>query len=81
MTGALHLVDRPDDRLELHYGDVELFRYVYRPQMAPEESPKPYFHPMRTLAGNVVTIYRPYDHVWPCWVGATFPSGAPRSSA
>ena len=72
MTGALQLVDRPDDRLELHYGDVELFRYVYRPQMAPEESPKPYFHPIRTLAGNVVTIYRPYDHVWHKGLQMTF---------
>ena len=72
MTDALRLVDRPDDRLELHFGDVELFRYVYRPRMAPLESPKPYFHPIRTLAGNVVTIYRPYDHVWHKGLQMTF---------
>ena len=28
------------------------------------ESPKPYFHPLRTLAGDEVSLYRPYDHLW-----------------
>jgi hypothetical protein len=45
-------------------GNVELFRYVYRPVMPPFEGPKPYLHPMRTLAGDVVTAYRPHDHRW-----------------
>ncbi|WP_084960588.1 PmoA family protein [Thermoactinospora rubra] len=45
-------------------GGVELFRYVYRPDMPVFEAPKPYFHPMRTLAGNIVTCYRPHDHRW-----------------
>lgn len=45
-------------------GGVEVLRYVYRPDMAPSESPKPYFHPLRTLAGDVVTGYRPHDHRW-----------------
>jgi hypothetical protein len=43
---------------------VELFRYVYRPDMPPFEGPKPYLHPVRTLAGDVVTGYRPHDHRW-----------------
>jgi hypothetical protein len=43
---------------------VELFRYVYRPDMPPSEGPKPYLHPVRTLAGDVVTGYRPHDHRW-----------------
>ncbi|MFJ6833953.1 PmoA family protein [Streptomyces sp. NPDC091209] len=42
---------------------VELLNYVYRPEAA-WESPKPYLHPLRTLAGNVVTDYRPNDHRW-----------------
>jgi hypothetical protein len=45
-------------------GDVELFRYVCRPVTAPFEGPKPYLHPVRTLAGDVVTAYRPHDHRW-----------------
>jgi hypothetical protein len=44
-------------------GGVELFAYVYRPEAA-WEAPKPYLHPIRTLAGGVVTGYRPHDHRW-----------------
>ena len=43
---------------------VELVRYVHRPDPRPAESPKPYIHPLRTLAGDVVTCYRPHDHRW-----------------
>ncbi|MEU4770112.1 PmoA family protein [Actinosynnema sp. NPDC023794] len=45
-------------------GDVELFRYVYCPDTVQLESPKPYIHPLRTRAGNVVSLFRPHDHVW-----------------
>lgn len=41
-----------------------LLRYVCAPKTDPIESPKPYFHPLRTLRGNVVTIFRPTDHPW-----------------
>lgn len=62
MTHTLH------DAVELRHhsdgGGVALFRYVYAPRMAARESPKPYFHPLRTLAGREVTAYRPHDHVW-----------------
>jgi hypothetical protein len=42
----------------------ELFRYVYRPWDPQLESPRPYFHPLRTLGGDLVSLYRPWDHVW-----------------
>jgi hypothetical protein len=42
----------------------ELVSYVYRPDDEKIESPRPYFHPMRTLDGALVTVYRPHDHVW-----------------
>ncbi|WP_328468143.1 PmoA family protein [Actinoplanes sp. NBC_00393] len=45
-------------------GDVQLCTYVYRPQTPQLESPKPYLHPIRTLAGDLVSLYRPHDHVW-----------------
>lgn len=45
-------------------GDVELFTYVYRPDTVRLESPKPYLHPIRTLAGDQVSLFRPHDHVW-----------------
>ncbi|MCS7060632.1 MAG: PmoA family protein [Anaerolineae bacterium] len=50
--------------VELKYAGQTLFRYVYESGAPAVESPKPYFHPLRTLAGNEVTIYRPHDHVW-----------------
>ncbi len=43
---------------------AELFRYVYRPGDPPVESPRPYLHPVRTLAGEPVTDFRPGDHPW-----------------
>jgi len=57
----IHALDR---HVDLLYGDTRLFRYVYCPDTPRLESPKPYFHPVRTLAGNKVTVFRPHDHVW-----------------
>ena len=58
ITHSLH------DYIDLYHGEVRLFRYVYEPKTKAYESPKPYFHPLSTLAGNKVSIFRPYDHVW-----------------
>jgi hypothetical protein len=44
--------------------DIELFRYTYLPDTPAFEGPAPYFHPLRTLAGEVVTGHRPHDHPW-----------------
>jgi hypothetical protein len=43
---------------------TEILRYVYRPDPEAFEARKPYAHPVRTLAGNTVTGYRPSDHRW-----------------
>jgi hypothetical protein len=43
---------------------VELMRYVYAPTEAQFESPRPYVHPVRTPRGRLVTVFRPWDHVW-----------------
>lgn len=43
---------------------VPIARYVYAPDPEAFEGPKPYLHPVRTLAGAVVTGYRPHDHRW-----------------
>jgi hypothetical protein len=53
-----------DAHLDVLWGEVPLCRYVYRPEIPQLESPKPYFHPVRSLAGDLVTAYRPHDHVW-----------------
>ena len=42
----------------------DLFSYVYRPTDVQYESPRPYFHPMRTAQGLEISAYRPWDHVW-----------------
>ncbi|SCD62183.1 Methane oxygenase PmoA [Streptomyces sp. BpilaLS-43] len=64
MTDQLELVHHHGDHLAVSVaGGTELLRYVYRPEAA-WEAPKPYVHPLRTLAGQVVTDYRPHDHRW-----------------
>jgi hypothetical protein len=55
---------RREDSVGCHWRGTELFRYVYRPGEAELESPRPYLHPVRTLGGDVVSLYRPHDHVW-----------------
>ena len=72
MTNRPHLqmTHRHDDRVIItapataSTGSVDLFEYVYKPVSSDFEGPKPYLHPVRTLAGDVVTTYRPHDHLW-----------------
>lgn len=56
------------------WDDVPLFRYVYRPGDPQLESPRPYFHPVRTLRGDSVTVYRPHDHVWHKGIALSLPN-------
>ncbi|MGW0732273.1 DUF6807 domain-containing protein [Streptomyces sp. NPDC002851] len=65
MSRPLHIVHAHGDRVTVSEPatGTELFAYVYRPEAA-YEAPKPYLHPLRTLAGHVVTDYRPNDHRW-----------------
>ena len=63
--GERPVITRHDDEvLVASVGDVELFTYVHRPSTPAFEGPKPYLHPVRTLAGDVVTAFRPHDHRW-----------------
>lgn len=61
---SLSLTHHLNDAIIARYANTELFRYCYSPATPQLESPKPYFHPLRTLAGDVVTIHRPHDHLW-----------------
>ena len=36
--------------------------------------PRPYFHPVRTLGGDVVSLYRPHDHVWHKGIALSLPN-------
>lgn len=58
--------------LDVRHGDTLLFRYVYVSDAPQVESPRPYFHPLRTLAGDTVTIFRPHDHLWHHGLSMTF---------
>lgn len=63
--------------LAVAHGDVELFRYVYLPPESQVESPRPYLHPVRTLGGEVVSTYRPDDHVWHKGISWSLPHVGP----
>ncbi|PWR14279.1 hypothetical protein DKT68_00055 [Micromonospora acroterricola] len=43
---------------------TEVARYVLDPALDARHGPRPYLHPVRTLAGTVVTDALPADHVW-----------------
>jgi hypothetical protein len=60
----LTISEQDERRVECRRGDALLFHYHHAPQMPQLESPRPYFHPLRTLRGNLVTGFRPHDHVW-----------------
>ena len=58
------LIHTLDSHVDLIHDDVTLFSYVYNSRVPDIESPRPYFHPLRTLKGNIVSGFRPHDHRW-----------------
>ena len=58
---ALHDVGRA---LDVVLDGTTLAQYVYVPTDVQLESPRPYVHPVRTRRGDLVTAFRPHDHVW-----------------
>jgi hypothetical protein len=57
-------VDTADDRLRLVAGEAVLAEYVFRPDNPTLESPRPYLDAIRTRSGELMSLYRPHDHVW-----------------
>ncbi|MGW4967620.1 DUF6807 domain-containing protein [Nonomuraea sp. NPDC004186] len=53
-----------DSSLIVTAGDVDIAQYVYHPDAPDAESPKPYIHPIRSLSGAPMSVYRPHDHRW-----------------
>jgi hypothetical protein len=45
-------------------GGALLWSYHYLPDAPAGESPRPYAHPVCSLAGDVLTNFRPNDHPW-----------------
>ncbi|WP_017606549.1 DUF6807 domain-containing protein [Nocardiopsis alkaliphila] len=72
--GLLHEENRS---LRLTHEGQEIARYVHKPWDSPLESPRPYFHPLRTLRGNEVSLYRPHDHVWHKGIAWSLPNVGP----
>lgn len=61
---TLRLDHSPGSAVTVHCGERVLMRYVYQPTTAANESPRPYAHPVNTLAGDTLTNFRPNDHPW-----------------
>lgn len=61
---SLRLQHETGKAVTLFAGERLLCRYVYVSGVAPKESPKPYFHPLNSLAGDTLTNFRPNDHPW-----------------
>jgi len=65
MSADFELVAVDDRAVEIHRtGGGLLLRYVFRPGTSADESPRPYAHPVNTLAGELLTNFRPNDHRW-----------------
>jgi hypothetical protein len=71
------LVQEIGRALLIRFADRPLARYVYQPWDAQLESPRPYFHPIYTLGGDPVTLYRPHDHVWHKGIAWSLPNVGP----
>lgn len=63
MPGTV-VVHTAGHELEVFAADRLLFVYRYAGEEPQIESPRPYFHPLCTLAGESVTDFRPADHAW-----------------
>lgn len=66
MSHAFELIVPPDGKsVELHQrGGGLMLRYVVVPETPPTEAPRPFAHPVRTLRGECLTVFRPNDHPW-----------------
>jgi hypothetical protein len=65
MKTDFELVQRDERAVEIHRrGGGLLLRYIHDPDTPLDEAPRPYAHPVRTLAGEVLTNFRPNDHRW-----------------
>ena len=66
-------VKRHQDPVTLRVGGAAVAQYVVTPQLDPTLVPRPYLHPVRTLAGTVVTDVLPDDHRWHLGVSLAMP--------
>ncbi|MEV0291804.1 DUF6807 family protein [Kribbella sp. NPDC050820] len=79
--GGLTITREEGCSLRAEWNGTELFRDVYQPWDPPMESPKPYFHPLRQLNVDMVSLYRPHDHLWHTGLFWASPTWARRTSS
>ncbi|MFE4576934.1 DUF6807 domain-containing protein [Streptomyces chartreusis] len=63
----------PPDTAVLRVAGRPVGRYVTRPELPARLAPRPYLHPVTTLAGTAVTELSPADHVHHLGVGVAVP--------
>jgi hypothetical protein len=78
-VSEMRLVHSLDAHVDVLWGDQLLLRYVHRPATPQLESPKPYLHPLHTLGGDLVTAYRPWDHIWHKGISLALPHVGPEN--
>lgn len=69
----------PDGSVSVAYDGQQLATYVYAPDDAQLESPRPYFHPIYTRSGALLTSFRPHDHVWHKGIAWSLPCVGPHN--
>jgi hypothetical protein len=57
-------LDLGDTSASIRVADVTIAEYVFLPNAPTAEAPKPYLHPLRSLSGGPMSVYRPWDHRW-----------------
>lgn len=67
------IIIRTDDTLDVRVGNTVVAEYRVTSDVEPVNTPKPYFHPLRTLAGTVITGFAPDDHPWHHGLQFAFP--------
>lgn len=65
--------DESPESLIARHGAVTLFAYHPGSTLPPHLAPRPYFHPLRTLTGAVVTEHQPRDHAWHLGLAYSWP--------
>jgi len=63
----------PNESLVLRVAGRPVGRYTGRPELPPRHAPRPYLHPVTTLAGTAVTELSPADHTHHLGVGVAIP--------
>ena len=64
MSGLRFTPSGSDASVLLTPDGATLMRYVFAPTTSADEAPRPFAHPVRTLAGEELTNFRPNDHPW-----------------